>query len=68
MAEIKITDKEKEFLKRKQEIIIDDNECYVEIPIYPDRVKRELVMTKEVFIECYNKWIIGEDGYKTDGK
>ena len=60
MAEIKITDKEKEFVKREQKIIFDDNKCYVETPIYPDSVKRELVMTKEVFIECYNKWIKGE--------
>lgn len=44
----------------EQKIILDEDKCFVETPIYPDDlncVKRELVMTKEVFIECYNKWI-----------
>lgn len=41
----------------EQKIIFDEDKCYVETPIYPDSVKRELVMSKEIFIECYNKWI-----------
>jgi hypothetical protein len=41
----------------EQKIIFEDDACYVETPIYPDCVKRELVMTKEVFIQCYEKWI-----------
>lgn len=31
-----------------------------------DMYKRELVMTKETFIECYNKWIKGNG--VADGK
>ena len=31
---------------------------YVPLPQYGEGIaKKELVMTKEVFIECYNKWI-----------
>lgn len=43
----------------EQHIVIDGENCYVETPIDADCVciKRELVMTKEVFIQCYNKWI-----------
>ena len=41
----------------KQEIIIDGNDCYVQTHIEGNIYKRELVMTKEAFIECYNKWI-----------
>ena len=41
----------------KQQIIFDDDKCYVETPIDQISVKRELIMTKEVFIECYNRWI-----------
>lgn len=40
-----------------QQIIFDGDKCYVETPIYPNCVRRELVMTKEVFIECFNRWI-----------
>lgn len=47
----------------EQKIIFEGNRCYVETPIYPDSAKRELVMTKEVFIECYKRWVKGvEDG------
>lgn len=43
----------------EQQIIIDNDKCYVETPIDADCgvVKRELVMTKEVFIQCHEKWI-----------
>jgi len=39
---------------------------YTPLPQYgEDMYKRELVMTKEAFIECYNRWVMGsvvEDG------
>ncbi len=39
---------------------------YTPLPQYgEDMYKRELVMTKETFIECYNRWVMGsvvEDG------
>ena len=49
-----------------QKITIDGDNCYVDIHMYGDTYERKLVMTKEAFIECYNKWIVGEDGGKTD--
>ncbi len=45
----------------EQIIIFDDDKCYVETPIYPDCVKRELVMTKEIFLACYEKWVLGAE-------
>ena len=41
--------------------------CIVPLPQYgKDVCRRELVMTKEVFVACYNKWIKGkEDGNNT---
>lgn len=51
-------------------IIIKDDKCFVEMPehqydaISPRMSKYQLVMTKEIFIECYNKWIKNsEDSY-----
>lgn len=44
----------------EQTVIIDDDKCYVEIPVYGDCYKRQVVMTKEIFIECYNRWIKGD--------
>ena len=41
----------------EEKIIFEEDKCFVEMPIYSNFVKRQLVMTKEVFIECYNKWI-----------
>lgn len=41
----------------KQQIIFDGDKCYLEVHIYGAKYERKLVMTKEVFIECYNKWI-----------
>lgn len=47
----------------EEKIVFEGDNCYLETPIYisfDDKypcVKRKLVMTKEVFIECYNKWI-----------
>ena len=41
----------------EQKIIFDGDKCYLDVHIYGDTYERKLVMTKEVFIECYNKWI-----------
>lgn len=35
---------------------------YYPLPQYGDGIcKRELVMTKEIFIACYKRWIEGEE-------
>lgn len=35
---------------------------YIPLPQYGEGVcKKELVMTKEAFIECYKRWIIGSE-------
>lgn len=46
---------------RLPQIVIEGDYCYLEKPILSvDNVySRELVMTKEAFIECYEKWILG---------
>ncbi len=36
-----------------QELIFDGDELYRYIPYGDDTFKTELVMTKEIFIECY---------------
>lgn len=44
----------------EQEIVFEGDEVYrlVPLPEYGGEVcKLELVMTKEIFIECYKKWI-----------
>jgi hypothetical protein len=40
-----------------EEIIFDDDKVYRYIPYADDTCETELVMTKEIFIECYKKWI-----------
>ena len=47
----------------EQNVKIDGDICYVLIPIHGEYYQRQVVMTKEVFIECYNRWIKeNEDG------
>ena len=44
----------------KEEFSFDDDKLYRLTPFLecgPDYYKKELVLTKEVFIKCYNKWI-----------
>lgn len=54
----------------EQKIIFEDDACYVETPIeseYATYALKELVMTKEAFIQCYEKWIMeNKDGYNSD--
>ena len=48
-----------------QKIVIDGDNCFCDTPMWDGReggvschyVERRLVMTKEVFIQCYNAWI-----------
>lgn len=45
----------------KQEIVFDEDAVYLDTTITKEKgyssVKRELIITKEAFIQCYNKWI-----------
>lgn len=35
---------------------------YTPLPQYGEDIcKKELVMTKEAFIECYSRWIVGSE-------
>lgn len=47
------------------QVIIDDGKVFIDIPMFvgQDQVgyKRQLVMTKEIFIKCYEKWILNKD-------
>ena len=47
-------------------IKVDEDKCYLDKPVFNsdgDAIgyKRKVVITKEAFIECYNKWIKGEE-------
>ena len=58
-------------IKMEEEIIFEEDKCFVETPIYPNCgkgkfVKRQLVMTKEIFVECYNKWIKEDNNAKVN--
>lgn len=40
---------------------------YYPLPQYGDGIcKKELVMTKEIFIACYKRWIKGEEDENDD--
>ena len=46
-----------------QELRFDDDKlyCYTSLPQYGEGIyKVELVMTKDIFQECYKKWIENE--------
>ena len=57
----------------KECIVFENDKCYVDTPVYPlndycyplndycANYQRRLIMTKEAFVECYNRWIKGED-------
>ena len=47
-------------------ITVDDEYCYAERPTYREDgavtgFTKTLLMTKEAFVECYNKWIKAEN-------
>ena len=47
-------------------ITVDEDKCYLDKPVLDSNgneigYRRTVVMTKEAFIECYNKWIKGEE-------
>jgi hypothetical protein len=41
----------------KYEVFIKDDVAYVVILITPDTARVQPIITKEAFIECYDKWI-----------
>ena len=41
----------------KVEITVTDNEAIMSIPMGVDMYSNSLSITKEAFIECYEKWI-----------
>ena len=53
-------------LSGESELVIEDNKCYCDTPMYVGNdvyyTERRLVMTKEVFIQCYNAWIRDDNG------
>lgn len=58
--------KEVHMKETKQRIVIEGDCCFSETPVDLSQIpghcsySRKLVMTKEVFIECYKKWILEE--------
>ena len=51
-------------------VVIEDDRCYVDTPVFTGRgdccdYKRQLIMTREVFQECYKKWILEEQEQMT---
>lgn len=45
--------------------VIEGDKLFIEIPVFVGGdvigVKKQLVMTKEIFRTCYQKWILGEE-------
>lgn len=43
-------------------MIVTDDALIAEVPVlgYDNIVRRNVVLTKEAFIECYKKWIMQE--------
>ena len=44
----------------REELIFDDDKLYRVVPLIvfgDDVCTKELIITKEIFIECYKKWI-----------
>ena len=40
-----------------QMITVEDDACYLNEPIGESLYSRKLIMTKEVFVECFHRWI-----------
>ena len=53
---------------RLPQIVVEGDYCYLEKPILSvdNMYRRELIMTKEAFIECYEKWILKEQNDGND--
>ena len=54
---------------RLPQIVVEGDYCFLEKPILSvdnDMFSRELIMTKEAFIECYRKWILEGQKDETD--
>ena len=51
------------------EFQIDDNEMRVIAPAgRPNVYTTVTIITKEMFVQMYNKWILGEDNNSEEGK
>lgn len=48
----------------KQEIVFEEDECYLLQPVNENAYRMQLVMTKEVFKECYKRWILEDKEQK----
>lgn len=47
-------------------IVVDDDSVVVQSPIFGSRgdvigYRRQIIMTKEIFITCYEKWILNNN-------
>ena len=53
---------------RLPQIVVEGDYCFLEKPILSvdDMYSKELIMTKEAFIECFKKWILEEQKDETD--
>lgn len=49
-----------------QQIVIDGDNCYVDTHMFGDTYERRLVMTKEIFLDCYKRWVLGEEEDKDE--
>lgn len=51
-------------------VALEDDKVFMEVPIFvgSDLVgyNRQLVMTKDMFIRCYEKWILNNDKEATE--
>ena len=53
----------------KETLSFDGDKLYYERPLpeYGDTIcERRLVMTKEIFLTCYKKWVLGEEEGNND--
>ena len=57
----------------KQNVIFEGDNAFLEIKYLGEdsigsvwKTERQLIMTKDVFIQCYEKWIKGEKDAKID--
>ena len=51
-------------------ITFDGDELFIEVPMFSGSdivgYKRQLIMTKELFVQCYEKWILNKDKEEED--
>ena len=51
-------------------LTLDGDELYINMPVFEGGefvgYKRQLIMTKELFVQCYEKWILNKDKEEED--